>query len=101
MRKAFKVLIVVFIMLVILFVAFAATVFLDLAAYTATGSQTLTPAGNSVGNALVVYDPRLSGAAKIIADKVAVDLQAANYTVCEAGIKSSAGAPPASFNSAY
>jgi flavodoxin len=74
---------------IIIFVAFAALIFLDLAAYTATGSQTLTPTGTSVGKALVVYDPGLSGTAKGVADKIASDLQAQSYTVTLAGIKSS------------
>ena len=72
--------------------AFGAIIFLDVAAYTATGSQTLTPTGTSVGNALVLYDPGLSGTAKGVAEKVASDLQAQNYTVTLAGIKSSAAA---------
>ena len=70
--------------------AFAAVIFLNLAAYTATGSQTLTPTGTSVGKAIVIYDPGLSGTAKGVADKVASDLQAQNYTVILAGVKSSA-----------
>ena len=73
-------------------VAFAAIIFLDLAAYTATGSKLLTPTGTSVGKALVVYDPGLSGTSKTVADKVASDLQAQSYTVTLAGIKSSAAA---------
>ena len=65
---------------------------MDLAAYTATGSRTLTPAGTSIGKALVAYDPGLSGTAKGVANKIASDLQASGYTVTLAGIKSSAAA---------
>jgi flavodoxin len=92
MRKAFKIIIAVFAVIVILIVAFGAVVILDLAAYTATGSETLTPTGPSVGKAIVIYDPGLSGTAKGVADKVASDLQAQSYTVTLAGIKSSAAA---------
>ncbi len=90
MRKVFKIILAVFAVIIILVAAFGAIVFLDLAAYTATGSKTLTPTGTSTGKALVVYDPGLSGAAKGVADKIASDLQAKGYTVTLAGIKSSA-----------
>jgi flavodoxin len=90
MRKAFKIVIAVFAVIVILVAAFGAIVILDLAAYTATGSETLTPTGTSIGKAIVIYDPGLSGMAKSVADKVATDLQAKGLTVTLAGIKSSA-----------
>ncbi len=92
MRKALKIILAVFAAIVIVIAAFGALIFLDLAAYTATGSKTLTPTGASVGKALVAYDPGLSGAAKGVADKIASDLQAKGYTVTLAGIKSSAAA---------
>lgn len=90
MRRAFKIIIAVFVAIVVLIGAFAAIVFLDVAAYTATGSKVLTPTGTSAGKAIVVYDPGLSGAAKGVADKIASDLQSSGYTVTLAGIKSSA-----------
>jgi menaquinone-dependent protoporphyrinogen IX oxidase len=90
MRKIFKIVLAVFAILIIAVVSFAAVLFLDLAAYTATGTKTLNPSGTSVGTALVVYDPGLSGTAKAVAEKVAADLQAQNYTVTLAGVKSSA-----------
>jgi flavodoxin len=89
MRKVFKIVLTVFAVLIILVVTFVAMIFLDLAAYTATGSQTLAPSGTSAGNALVVYDPGLSGAAKDVASKIADNLQIDGYTVYLAGIKSS------------
>jgi flavodoxin len=92
MRRAFKIILAIFAVLIIVIAAFGAIIFLDVAAYTATGSQTLTPTGTSIGKALVVYDPGLSGAAKGVADKIASDLQAQSYTVTLAGIKSSAAA---------
>ena len=97
MRKIFKIILIIFLVVIIIFVAFAALIFLDLAAYTATGSKTLTPTGTSVGKALVVYDPGLSGTAKGVADKVASDLQSQSYTVTLAGIKSSVATKTAGF----
>ena len=90
MRKIFKIILAIFAALIIIVVAFGAIILLDVAAYTATGSQTLTPTGASVGKAIVIYDPGLSGTAKGVADKVANDLQAKGYTVTLAGVKSSA-----------
>jgi flavodoxin len=92
MRKILKIVIAIIAVVVILVAAFGALIFLDLAAYTATGSQTLTPAGTSIGKALVTYDPGLSGKAKTVAEKVANDLQTQDYTVVLAGIKSSEAA---------
>jgi flavodoxin len=97
MRKAFKIILAIFVVIIIIFVAFAAQVFLDLSAYTATSSKTLTPSGTSIGKALVTYDPGLSGTAKGVAEKVASDLQTQNYSVTLAGIKSSAAANTAGY----
>jgi flavodoxin len=90
MRKMFKIILAIFAALIIIIVAFGSLVLLDVAAYTATGSQTLTPTGVSVGKAIVIYDPGLSGTAKGVADKIANDLQTKGYTVTLAGVKSSA-----------
>jgi hypothetical protein len=79
---------IVVIIIVVLIVIGIAFIFLDLISYTATGSETLNPAGASVGRALVVYDPGLSGAAKDAATKIADDLQAKEYTVDLAGVRS-------------
>ena len=98
MRKIFRIIFAIFAVVVILIVAFGAIVLLDVAAYTATGCQTLTPTGTSVGKALVIYDPGLSGTAKGVADKVAADLQAKGYTVTEAGVKSPAAANTTEFS---
>jgi flavodoxin len=98
MRKILKIVIAVIAIIVILAVAFGALIFLDLAAFTATGSQTLTPTGTSIGKALVTYDPGLSGKAKTVAEKVANDLQTQNYTVVLAGIKSSEAANATGFS---
>jgi len=90
MRKAFKIMLAIFAVLIILVVSFAAIIFLDVAAYTATGSQTLTPRDTQVGKALVIYDPGLSGTSKTVATQIATDLQTQNYLVTLAGVKSSA-----------
>jgi flavorubredoxin len=88
MRKLMKIGIVVLLVLVILIVSVFAIFALDLASYGATGSETLNPSGNSVGRALVVYDPGLSGAAKQDATRIANDLRTKGYTVDLAGVRS-------------
>ena len=95
MRKLMKIGIVVLLVLVILIVSVFAIFALDFASYGATGSETLNPSGNSVGRALVVYDPGLSGAAKQDATRIANDLLTKGILLisreCEAaltGIKS-------------
>ncbi len=98
MRKALKIVLAIVTVIIILFAAFAALIFLDLSAYTATGSTALQPSGASVGNALVLYDPGYSGASTRVAQKVADDLQAKNYTVTLAGIKSSDAANTAGYS---
>lgn len=92
MRKIFKIILGVFLALILIVVIFAAILFLDLAAYTATGSQTLQPTAAAMGTALVIYDPGLSGASTKVAQQVAADLQAQGLTVTLAGIKSPAAA---------
>ncbi len=88
MKKILKIIIAIIAILVIIFAVFAAMFVLDLSAYIATGSQTLTPEGTSIGTALVLYDPGYSGAATRVAEQVAADLQTKGYTVTLAGIKS-------------
>ncbi len=78
--------------LLIAVAALAAVILLDVAAYTATSSQTLTPTITPTGNALVLYDPGLSNVSTKVAQQVASDLQSKGYTVTLAGIKSSAAA---------
>ncbi|MCW3984446.1 MAG: flavodoxin domain-containing protein [Candidatus Bathyarchaeota archaeon] len=90
MKKLLKIILAVFAVIILAFVIIGAILFLDLAAYTATGTQTLTPQGASMGTALVLYDPGLSGASTRVAEKVASELQSQGFTVTLAGIKSSA-----------
>jgi menaquinone-dependent protoporphyrinogen IX oxidase len=75
---------------VVLIIAVMGFIFLDAMSYTATGSETLSPAGNVTGNALVVYDPGISGYTKDMAVKIAGDLQTKGYAVDLAGVRSSA-----------
>jgi flavodoxin len=98
MRKAFKIILAVLAVIIIIVVALGAVFFLDLAAYTAAGAKTLTPTGTSAGNALVVYDPGWSGASTKVAEKVAADLQAKGYTVTLAGVKSSEASNTAGYS---
>ena len=98
MRKILKLIFAIFAALIIILVAFGSIILLDIVAYTATGAQTLTPTGSSVGKAIVIYDPGLSGSAKGVADKVAGDLQEKGYTVTLAGVKSSAAGTTTGYN---
>lgn len=50
--------------------------------------EILQPHGDVVGNALVVYDPSITGNTKNVAGIIAGDLQARGYEVDLAGIKS-------------
>ncbi|MCW3999931.1 MAG: hypothetical protein NWE93_06810 [Candidatus Bathyarchaeota archaeon] len=98
MRKILKIILAVIAVLIIIVAAFAAILLSDVAAYTATGSQTLNPTGTSMGTALVLYDPGLSGASTRVAEEVAADLQAKGFTVTLAGIKSPAAADTAGYD---
>lgn len=60
----------------------------DIMSYTGPGSKILSPAGTSVGKALVAFNPGLSGEARKAAENIAGDLQYKGYTVNLAGIKS-------------
>ena len=92
MKKILKIILTVVTILLIAVATVAAVIFLDVAAYTATSSQTLTPTGTPIGTALVLYDPGLSGASTKVAQQVAEDLKNQDYTVTLAGIKSSSAA---------
>lgn len=67
-----------------------AFVIMDMMSYTATGSETLSPAGNMTGKALVVYNPAISGGAKNAAVTMAGMLKAQGYEVVLAGVRSAA-----------
>jgi flavodoxin len=98
MRRIFKIILAIVAILVIIIVAFGAIFFLDLSAYTATGSQTLPASGSQMGTALVLYDPGLSGTSTKVATQIATDLQNQTLKVTLAGIKSSAAANTAGYD---
>lgn len=87
-------------LVIVILVAFVSMGFViyDMMSYTATGSQTLNPAGNVVGNALVVYDPGISGDTKNVAALIAGDLQAKGYKVDLAGIRSTEAATTSGYD---
>ena len=80
----------VIVLMIVLTIAGMGFLLFDGMSYTATSSQTLSPAGTSLGNALVVYDPGVSGAAKTAATDIAGDLRSKGYTVDLAGVRSAA-----------
>jgi menaquinone-dependent protoporphyrinogen IX oxidase len=87
MRKIFKVIIAVFVLLIVVGVASMSLVFLDVAGNLATDTHPL-PNGAPIGQAIVIYDPGLSGGAKDTATKIGYNLQTAGYNVVLAGVKS-------------
>lgn len=87
MRKIFKVILIVFVVLIVAGIASVGIVISDVAGNLATNSQTL-PNDAAIGVALVVYDPGLSGGAKDAATKIGYNLQTAGYQVVLAGVKS-------------
>jgi flavorubredoxin len=89
-KKVFKIIITVCVIVLVAITFSFGIVFLDIASYGATGAETLPVSGTSIGKALVVYNPGLSGATKNLASKVAENLQLFGYTVTLAGVKSQA-----------
>ncbi|NYB51092.1 MAG: hypothetical protein HVN35_00805 [Methanobacteriaceae archaeon] len=77
------------ILIIVAIFAFMGAIIFDVASYTATGSQTLEPNGTAVGNALVVYDPGLSGASTNAANIIASTLQSKGFRVDLVGIRNS------------
>lgn len=75
-------------LIVVVLVSAFVVINLDLMSYTATGSETLAPAGTPIGRALVVYSPGLSGSAKEAARKISSDLTLKGYAVDLAGVRS-------------
>lgn len=71
---------------------------LDLTSYTATGAETLSPSGTPVGNALVVYAPGLSGAAKKAATEITNQLKSKGYNVTLAGVRNSEAATTSNYD---
>jgi flavodoxin len=86
------------IVIIVISLAAAGIVGLDLLSNLATGSEKLTPFGNPTENALVVYDPGVTGAAKEAATKIAGNLQSRGFDVTLAGVKSTAAADVAGYD---
>jgi flavodoxin len=97
MRRLFKIILIVLVVFLIAATVFAVVVFGDVAGAMATGSETLSPVGEEVGKALVVYNPGLSGAAKNAATKIAENLQSSGYAVTLAGVSSAAAGNTSSY----
>jgi menaquinone-dependent protoporphyrinogen IX oxidase len=91
MRKILKIIITVFALLIIVGVVGFSIVILDVAGNLATDTHPL-PNGAPIGQAIVVYDPGLSGGAKDTATKIGYNLQTAGYNVVLAGVKSQTAA---------
>ena len=91
MKKILKIILVLFAVLIVVGIGSVSLIMLDAAGNFATGSKTL-PNGAATGQALVVYDPGLSGGAKDVATKIGYELQSSGYAVVLAGVKSSAAA---------
>lgn len=89
--------IAVFSLLIIVGITSLGIVFLDVTGSLATDTHPL-PNGAPIGQAIVVYDPGLSGGAKDVATKIGYDLQTAGYNVILAGVKSSASANITGYN---
>jgi flavodoxin len=100
MRKIFKIAVAIIAILIIALVIVFALAALDVGSYSsdANSSQTLPAKGTMVGNALVVFDPGMSGNAKNVATAVASSLQDNGYQVCLAGIRSQAAANYSAYN---
>ena len=97
MRRILKIIGVVFAVLIITMIVGLGVVFLDVAGSMATGAETLPANGASVGRALVVFNPGLTGKAKDMAAHVADRLQVHGYQVTLAGVKSTAAADISSY----
>ncbi len=80
----------VILLLILAIIVSSAFIFLDLMSYTARGAKSITPSGNVLGNALVVYNPGISGMAKNAANDIADILKSKGYNVNLAGVKSKA-----------
>jgi flavodoxin len=90
MRRLFKIILIVLLVFIVVFAVVGIVLFGDVAGAFAGGSETLSPSGEAVGKALVVYNPGLSGAAQNAATKIAERLQSSDYEVVLAGVSSAA-----------
>lgn len=65
---------------------------------TATGAESLSPTGTITGQALVAYDPGVTGAARKAAAEIAGDLKARGYKVELAGVSSRVAADASGYD---
>ncbi len=98
MRKKLKIGIVVLSAIIIIVASIFAVIDFDLASYSDTSTKTLNPTGATIGRALVVYSPGLSGAAKQDAAKIAENLQTKGYSVDLAGVRSGTAGNKSNYN---
>jgi flavorubredoxin len=91
MNKILKIALTVVIFLLVAGAASLSLIVFDAAGNFATGTRTL-PNSKPIGQAIVVYDPGLSGVPGNVASKIACDLQKRGYSVVVAGVKSHAAA---------
>ena len=77
-------------LIVIGLIAGMGIIYSGLTGYMATKTESMSPAGEIKGNALVVYDPGVTGAAKNAAAEIANDLKSKGYKVELAGVSSAA-----------
>ena len=88
MRTLFKIILIALLVFTVTIAVVGGILFGDLAGALAFGSETLTPTGDAVGKALVVYSPGLSGASGDAASTIASRLQSSGYEVVLAGVSS-------------
>lgn len=79
-------------LIVIVALASISIINFDLMSYTATGAESLSPTGLVKGNALVVYNPGVTGAAKNAAAEIASNLKSRGYKVELVGVRSASAA---------
>lgn len=84
--------------IIIAMIAAGALICGDLMSYTATGAEEMSPAGTTVGSAMVLYNPGVTGAAKTEAKEIAGDLKSKGYKVTLAGIRSAAAANTSNYD---
>jgi flavodoxin len=89
MHKILKIILVVFAVLIVVGVGSISLIVFDAAGSFATDVHPL-PNGAPIGQAIIVYDPGLSGKAKDVATNIGYDLQERGFNVVLAGVKSSA-----------
>jgi len=97
MRKILKIFFVVIAALIIALVAGFGIVISDVAGNFATDTHPL-PNGSPIGEAIIVYDPGLSGGAKDVATKIGYNLQDSGYNVVLAGVKSTTASDLSSYD---